>query len=93
MSIFSDLRSVVFLRRIARALETIAKTQLTMERLALEREERRVMSRRPLQPQKMVVGMFSQAAASRVWRKNVIESGAMTEEELVDEYGEIPEET
>lgn len=92
MSLFSDLRSLVFLRRIARALEMIARTQEIQTRLALEREERRVLSRRPLTPKRMEVGMFSQAAASREWRRMRIESGEVTAEELDYEYGPLPEE-
>ena len=92
MSLFSDLRSLAFQRRIARALERIADAQETLARLALEEDERRAMKGYRPRPKRMEIGMFSQAAASRNWRQSQIDAGVATTEELDEEYGPIPEE-
>lgn len=91
MSVFSDLRAFVFLRRIAKALERIADAQETQARLAVESDDRRVETGYRPRPKPMVVGMFSQVEASRQWRRDQIASGNRTAEELDDEYGPLPE--
>lgn len=91
MSIFSGLRALVFLRRIARALEEISHYQHTLARLAVEADERRVNDSFRYRPKPLEVGVFSQAEASRNWRRQQIESGHRTSEELDEEYGPLSE--
>lgn len=91
MSLFSDLRSLAFQRRIARALEQIADAQETLARLALESDERRVDQGYRPRPKPLEVGMFNQVAASHNWRKQQIDAGLRTAEELEEEYGPLPE--
>lgn len=91
VSIFSDLRSLVFLRRCAIALERIATAQETIASFAREADDRRTQEGYRPRPKPMVVGMFSQVEASRQWRQMQIDNGTRTREELDDEYGALPE--
>lgn len=73
MSIFSELRSLVFLRRIARAQERIAavhEERLTHDRVQWQREVRR-------NPRPTEFGAFDVEAANKRW----------AEEQEAAEYG------
>ena len=89
MGIFSELRSLVFLRRCAIALESLAASQREQTRLALEADERRSLEGFRAQPKPMQLGVFDPHEASKRWRKQMIDSGQMTEEELDERYGTI----
>jgi hypothetical protein len=90
VSLISDLRSLVFLRRIAKALESLAESQRQQTKLLLEAEERRQRSLEPRQPKPMEIGVFDPREASKQWRAQRIKEG-WTEEELEEEYGPAPE--
>ena len=84
------LRELVFLRRIARALESLAQSQREQTRLLLEAEERRISLLHPSAPRKVEIGAFDAVEASRRWRKQKLAEG-WTEEELEEEYGALPD--
>lgn len=90
MRLISGLRELVFLRRIARSLESLVESQRTLARLALEDSERQQLERLPRERKPTVVGALDPVEASRRWRREQIASGRWTEEELNDEYGVLP---
>lgn len=75
-------------RRIASALESIAKSQATLADLAREAEERRVHDMIPPERKQMEVGTFDASAASKRWRADQISRG-VSEDELEEEYGPL----
>jgi len=89
MSIFSELRSLVMLRRCAIALESIAASSREQTRLLLEADERRALSGFRPPPKKMEIGAFDPREASKRWRKQEVEAGRATEEELEEMYGRL----
>lgn len=89
MSIFSDLRTLVFLRRCAIALESLATSQRELTRLAVEADDRRVNEGFRAPPKQMQVGVLDPREASKRWRRQQVESGALTEEELDERYGTL----
>jgi hypothetical protein len=75
-------------RRIAAALESLAKSQAIIADLAQAEEDRRVESLHPPGVKQVEIASFDAGAASRQWRRDQISRGVL-EEDLEDEYGSL----
>lgn len=78
MSIFQELRALVFLRRIARALEMIALAQAELAEIAAAQHAARTVKKKPRVTE---FGSFDVEDANKRWAK---------EQEAL-EFGQIPE--
>lgn len=84
MSILRDLRDGLLLRRMTTALESIAESQRTLAELASDSTHPQTPIR-DIRP--FVHDVLDPAAMNAAYKKQMIETRGMTEEEYEERYG------